>query len=138
MKKPSATQSTRSQPGAAKAGDVEIVNYVAPTAGMVAYLASREGAQRFLSRSQVFRRIDEDTKYYWELGLPVTIVKLLLVRGVLVGIMAYVFIPAALGGMIHEDNADLLNCKMIVEGANMPVTPEADIILDEQDAWLGR
>ena len=54
-----------------KAGDAEIVNYVAPTAGMVAYLASREGAQRFLSRSQVFRRIDEDTKYYWELGLTV-------------------------------------------------------------------
>ena len=34
-----------------------------------------------------------------------------------------VFIPAALGGMIHKANADQLNCKLIVEGANSPTTP---------------
>ncbi|MEA2271371.1 MAG: glutamate dehydrogenase [Solirubrobacteraceae bacterium] len=39
------------------------------------------------------------------------------------------FIPAALGGMIHAENADRLNCRMIVEGANSPTTPAADDIL---------
>ncbi len=43
-----------------------------------------------------------------------------------------VFCPAALGGMIHEDNADLFDCKMIVEGANNPTTFEADAILDDK------
>jgi len=42
-----------------------------------------------------------------------------------------VFIPAALGGMIHKDNAHLLDCKMIIEGANSPTTPKADQILTE-------
>jgi glutamate dehydrogenase (NAD(P)+) len=40
-----------------------------------------------------------------------------------------VFIPAALGGMIHAGNADLLNTRMLVEGANSPTTPQADEIL---------
>jgi glutamate dehydrogenase (NAD(P)+) len=40
-----------------------------------------------------------------------------------------VFIPAALGGMIHAGNADLLNTRVIVEGANSPTTPKADEIL---------
>jgi glutamate dehydrogenase (NAD(P)+) len=40
-----------------------------------------------------------------------------------------VFIPAALGGMIHKHNADKLNCRLIVEGANSPTTPTADEIL---------
>ena len=39
------------------------------------------------------------------------------------------FVPAALGGMIHRDNADLLRCRVIVEGANSPTTPTADEIL---------
>jgi glutamate dehydrogenase (NAD(P)+) len=43
-----------------------------------------------------------------------------------------VFFPAALGGMIHADNADLLNCRMIVEGANSPTTPKADRILSDK------
>ena len=43
-----------------------------------------------------------------------------------------VFIPAALGGMIHEANADRLNCRMIVEGANSPTTPAADQILSDK------
>ena len=48
----------------------EIVNYAAPTAGMVAYLVSREGAQRLLSRRHVFRQIDEDTKHFEAMALP--------------------------------------------------------------------
>jgi len=39
------------------------------------------------------------------------------------------FIPAALGGMIHADNADLLGCRIVLEGANSPTTPQADGIL---------
>jgi glutamate dehydrogenase (NAD(P)+) len=42
-----------------------------------------------------------------------------------------VFFPAALGGMLHKHNADLLRCRMLVEGANSPTTPEADQILTE-------
>jgi glutamate dehydrogenase (NAD(P)+) len=43
-----------------------------------------------------------------------------------------VFIPAALGGMIHKQNADRLRCRMIVEGANSPTTPAADEILTDK------
>jgi glutamate dehydrogenase (NAD(P)+) len=41
------------------------------------------------------------------------------------------FVPAALGGMIHKDNADRLKCKLVVEGANSPTTPTADEILTD-------
>src|SRR4051794_5118561 len=44
-----------------------------------------------------------------------------------------VFIPAALGGMIHRGNADRLRCRMIVEGANSPTTPAANDILADRD-----
>ncbi|MDP9136324.1 MAG: glutamate dehydrogenase, partial [Actinomycetota bacterium] len=47
----------------------------------------------------------------------------------LLGLECEVFIPAALGGMINEGNADLLNTRMIGEGANSPTTPKADEIL---------
>ena len=43
-----------------------------------------------------------------------------------------ILIPAALGRTIHKDNAGHLRCKMVVEGANSPVTPEADEILDKR------
>jgi glutamate dehydrogenase (NAD(P)+) len=42
-----------------------------------------------------------------------------------------VFIPAALGGMIHKQNAGRLRCRMVVEGANSPTTPAADEILED-------
>ena len=38
-------------------------------------------------------------------------------------------IPAALGGQIHSANADRVRARAIVEGANRPVTPEADDLL---------
>jgi glutamate dehydrogenase (NAD(P)+) len=43
-----------------------------------------------------------------------------------------VFIPAALGGMIHEANADRLRCRFLLEGANSPTTPKADAILSDK------
>ncbi|HEV2074936.1 MAG TPA: Glu/Leu/Phe/Val dehydrogenase dimerization domain-containing protein [Thermoleophilaceae bacterium] len=47
-----------------------------------------------------------------------------------------VFIPAALGGMIHKSNADCLRCRMIVEGANSPTTPAADEILEQNGVMV--
>jgi glutamate dehydrogenase (NAD(P)+) len=47
-----------------------------------------------------------------------------------------VFIPAALGGMIHEGNADDMQCKVILEGANSPTTPAADQILRDKDVYI--
>jgi glutamate dehydrogenase (NAD(P)+) len=47
-----------------------------------------------------------------------------------------VFIPAALGGMIHADNADLLKCKVVLEGANSPTTPTADEILNDKGVMV--
>ena len=43
-----------------------------------------------------------------------------------------VLIPAALGGQIHAGNVDSLNCKIVVEGANGPTSPEADKVLHEK------
>lgn len=40
--------------------------------------------------------------------------------------------PCALEGVIGEKNAPLLKCKYIVEGANGPVRPEGDAVLDER------
>jgi glutamate dehydrogenase (NAD(P)+) len=47
-----------------------------------------------------------------------------------------VFIPAALGGMLHQGNADRLRCRMIVEGANSPTTPAADEILQDKGVFV--
>jgi glutamate dehydrogenase (NAD(P)+) len=47
-----------------------------------------------------------------------------------------VFIPAALGGMLHEHNAELLNCRVLLEGANSPTTPTADAILGDKGVYV--
>jgi glutamate dehydrogenase (NAD(P)+) len=47
-----------------------------------------------------------------------------------------VLIPAALGGMIHGDNADQIQARMIVEGANSPTTPKADEMLEDRGIWI--
>ena len=47
-----------------------------------------------------------------------------------------VLIPAALGGMIHEANAGSINCKLIVEGANSPTTPAADMALADKGVFV--
>jgi glutamate dehydrogenase (NAD(P)+) len=47
-----------------------------------------------------------------------------------------VMIPAALGGMIHGENADTLRCKVLLEGANSPTTPAADEILIDKGVYI--
>jgi glutamate dehydrogenase (NAD(P)+) len=47
----------------------------------------------------------------------------------MLGLDCEVLIPAALGGMIREDNAGDIRARLIIEGANAPTTPAADDIL---------
>ncbi len=54
----------------------------------------------------------------------------------LVALECDVFIPAALGGMIHKDNAGKMRCRMMVEGANSPTTPKADSILNDNGVFI--
>jgi glutamate dehydrogenase (NAD(P)+) len=43
-----------------------------------------------------------------------------------------VLAPCALEGAVNAKNADKVKAKYIVEGANGPVTPEADVVLDKK------
>lgn len=43
-----------------------------------------------------------------------------------------VFIPCALPNQLHKKNVSRLHCKLIVEGANAPITLEADALLSER------
>jgi glutamate dehydrogenase (NAD(P)+)/glutamate dehydrogenase (NADP+) len=45
---------------------------------------------------------------------------------------AQIFVPAAQPDVITPQNAHLLKCKLILQGANIPVTPEAEKILHER------
>jgi glutamate dehydrogenase/leucine dehydrogenase len=47
-----------------------------------------------------------------------------------------ILIPAALSNQIHAGNADKINARIIVEGANSPTTPRADEILSERGIYL--
>ncbi len=44
-----------------------------------------------------------------------------------------VLIPAALGGVITKENADNIKAKLILELANGPITPEADLTLQKNN-----
>ena len=54
----------------------------------------------------------------------------------LIAVECDLFVPAALGGMIHKANAERMNCRMIVEGANSPTTPAADEILTDNGVTI--
>lgn len=47
-----------------------------------------------------------------------------------------ILVPAALANVITEHNAHKVNCKILAEGANGPVTPEADKILQERGIFI--
>jgi len=48
----------------------------------------------------------------------------------------HVLIPAALGGVIHEDNVDNIHAPVIVEAANGPIYPLADQRLHERGVTI--
>ena len=48
------------------------------------------------------------------------------------GVECDVLVPAAIESAIHEDNVDSVKARLIVEGANLPVTPKADRRLQER------
>jgi len=50
----------------------------------------------------------------------------------LLSIECDLLVPAAIGGVIHAGNADAVRARMIVEGANSPLTPGADRILEQR------
>jgi glutamate dehydrogenase (NAD(P)+) len=47
-----------------------------------------------------------------------------------------VLVPAALGGMINEQNASEINCSLVLEGANGPTTPAADDVLQDKGVTI--
>jgi glutamate dehydrogenase (NAD(P)+) len=47
-----------------------------------------------------------------------------------------ILVPAALENQITAENATKLNCRMVVEGANGPTTPEADSILFDRGIFV--
>ncbi|MFT6451962.1 MAG: GR25 family glycosyltransferase involved in LPS biosynthesis [Halocynthiibacter sp.] len=54
-----------------RVGDLDLVKWASPNAGMVAYFIANKGAEKFLSRKRIYRQVDEDIKYFWELGLNI-------------------------------------------------------------------
>jgi glutamate dehydrogenase (NAD(P)+) len=59
-------------------------------------------------------------------GVPITNEELL-------ALDADILIPAALGGVLTEENADAVRAQFIVEAANGPTTPEADTIFRRKE-----
>lgn len=49
----------------------ELTRYHVPPAGSAAYLVTRQGAEKILSRRYIFRPYDTDIAHCWELGLRV-------------------------------------------------------------------
>jgi glutamate dehydrogenase (NAD(P)+) len=47
-----------------------------------------------------------------------------------------ILVPAALANVITEHNAEKIKAKIVAEGANGPVTPEADEILQKKGVFI--
>lgn len=47
-----------------------------------------------------------------------------------------ILVPAALANVVTEENAHRVKCRILAEGANGPVTPEADAILQEKGVFI--
>ncbi len=50
----------------------------------------------------------------------------------LLGVDCDVLVPAAIGGVLHAGNAGVVRARLVVEGANSPLTPGADAALAER------
>jgi glutamate dehydrogenase (NAD(P)+) len=59
-----------------------------------------------------------------------------LTQNELLGLKCDLLVPAALENAITADNADIVKARMIVEGANGPTTPEADVILNDKGKFV--
>ncbi len=66
-------------------------------------------------------------------GLPGTMT---LTNEELIEVDCDILIPAAIGNQIRADNAKKIKAKLIVEAANNPTTPMADIILQENGVYV--
>lgn len=53
-------------------------------------------------------------------------------RDDIVGVPCDIWIPAARPDVLRKDNVEQLDCKMVLEGANIPATPEAEDYLYEK------
>ena len=51
----------------------------------------------------------------------------------LLGLDCDILIPAAVRNQINKANVENIRCKIVVEGANAPMTPEADEVLQSKD-----
>lgn len=54
----------------------------------------------------------------------------------LIGLDVDVLVPAALANVITAENADTVKAKIIAEGANGPITPDADKILEAKGIYV--
>jgi glutamate dehydrogenase (NAD(P)+) len=66
-------------------------------------------------------------------GMPGT---LTLTNQALIELDCDILIPAAIGNQIHAENASRVKARLIVEAANNPTTPAADIILQQKGIYV--
>jgi len=81
-----------------------------------------EGLDLDDARAYLAREGGDRTLAGWGGGEPVS-------HADFMGVDCDVLVPAAIEGAIHEGNADSVRARLVVEGANLPVTPDADTSL---------